>query len=362
MITQTQYNDFKQNALANQPLRKTVSLTDLRFVTMDCIEFSGLKLGLSREALKNLLKIVGISLSGVEDLNASVGEEGAQKMLNAIKNAIGSNNKTQVTLVVSPDRIITRIAKENQSSLISADTYFETFDRLANQHDLKVHNMSFNKENGNIYINALANRNGEFQVGNMKDEIFKTGMAFSRTMDGLLAEPYLDRMVCTNGMVTRAFDESFRLHNMTPKSWQDFYEHMERIEKAGFVPEKFAAKVIDASNTPASLLELERGLQLIKNHSNVEDEDLEMFFRGTKKTYTALHSYGIDTERLHNGQKANVRTALSVWDVINGVTDFASHNYGFEKKPNADRLMQVQAGDMLTKTFDTSNLVLSQPF
>jgi hypothetical protein len=362
MVSQTQYDAFKKQALDNQPIRKTVSLVDLRFVTMDCVEYSGLKLGLSREALKNLLKIVGISLSGIEDLNASIGEDGAQKMLNTIKNAIGSNNKTQVTLVVSPDRIITRIAKENQSSLISANTYFETFDRLANVHNLDIKDMSFNKENGNIYINSLANRNGEYQVANMKDEVFRTGMAFSRTMDGILAEPYLDRMVCTNGMVTRAFDESFRLHNMTPRSWQDFYEHMEKIEKSGFVPEKFATKVIEAAKTPASLLELERGLNLIKNHAKIEDADLEMFIRGTKNTYNRLHGAGIDTEKLNNGQKSNVRTGLMVWDVINGVTDFASHNYGFEKKPNADRIMQVQAGDMLTRTFDTSNIVMNQPF
>jgi hypothetical protein len=87
-----------------------------------------------------------------------------------------------------------------------------------------------------------------------------------------------------------------------------------------------------------------------------------MFIRGTKRSYNKIHSAGIDSVKLNDAQKKNLRTGVSVWDVINGVTDFASHNYGFEKKANADRHMQMAAGDLLTRTFDTANLILNQPF
>ena len=65
---------------------------------------------------------------------------------------------------------------------------------------------------------------------------------------------------------------------------------------------------------------------------------------------------------LNAKQKANLRTGVSVWDVINGVTDFASHNYGFDKKANSDTHLQMVAGDILAKNYDTANLVLNQPF
>ena len=53
-----------------------------------------------------------------------------------------------------------------------------------------------------------------------------------------------------------------------------------------------------------------------------------------------------------------------MWDIINGVTDFASHDYGFEiKNPETTRNeMMVQAGGMLTKNYDTQNLLVAQPF
>ena len=66
--------------------------------------------------------------------------------------------------------------------------------------------------------------------------------------------------------------------------------------------------------------------------------------------------------KLNHDQQKNAKTALSVWDVINGVTDFASHNYGYEMKDNSAANLQMQAGSMLCKdSYDTSNLVLVQP-
>jgi hypothetical protein len=362
MVTQTQYNAFREDVLRNQPLRKTVALTDLKFITMDCVEYAGLKLGVNRQAIKDLLKIVGISVSGMNNLEDSIGEDNAQRFLNAIKNAIGSSKGLQVTIAVTTDRVISRIQKQGSTDLISAETYFDTFERLANDHNLDIQSMDFNKGNGNIYLSTIAPKSGQYQVGQLSDEVFTTGISISRTMEGIQADPYMHRLVCTNGMIARMFEESFRLRSMDPKMWQEFYQHMEKIEKAGFAPTKFSEAVLRASQTPASLKELERGMNLITANSNCPTEELEFFFKGHKNTYNRIHAAGIDTVKLTDAQKANVRTGLSVWDVINGVTDFASHNYGYEKKSNSDRHLQMAAGDILSKQFDTANLVLNQPF
>jgi hypothetical protein len=362
MVTQQQYSAFREDVLRNQPIRKTVALADLKFITMDCVEFSGLKLGINRQALKDLLHIVGISVSGFNNLESSVGEDGAQKFLNALKNAIASAKSLQVTIAVTPDRVISRIQKSGSTDLISAESYFDTFERLANVHNLDIQSMDFNKGNGNIYMSTISPKSGQYQVGNLSDEVFTTGLSLSRTMDGIQADPFMHRLVCTNGMVTRMFEESFKLRSMDPRMWQEFYTHLEKIEKAGFAPQKFSEKVNQAIITPASLKELEQGIHLLQQNSNVPDSELEFFFKGCKNTYNRIHSAGIDTVKLTDAQKANVRTGLSVWDVINGVTDFASHNYGYEKKANSDRHLQMRAGDMLSKQFDTQNLVLNQPF
>ena len=101
---------------------------------------------------------------------------------------------------------------------------------------------------------------------------------------------------------------------------------------------------------------------MLQQQSNILPEDLEIFFPGLRKTYHGLNSAGIITDSLTPAQSANVRTPLSCWSVINGITDFASHNYGYEKNQNSDFYLQTQAGDMLSKQFDTVNIIANQPF
>jgi hypothetical protein len=361
MVTTKQFEHFRSTAIANQPIRKTCLLSDLKFETLDTILYKGLYLGVSRKALKNIVGIIGLQTRGSDQLSRIAGEELTVNILNSLKTVLAGSN-TEVIISVTPDRTISRVTQSGKgSSLISAEAYFATFDRIANQHDLDIQATHFNQETGAISISTLS-KSGEHQVGRFSDEVFHTGLNFSRTDEGIQADPYMHRLICTNGMVTRQFEESYKLNSLSPAKWTDFYRHLETIEKLNFVPTRFNETVNQAIKNPASLAELERGIRLLKSHSFIEDQDLETFFPGMRRTYTALHSSGIDTEKLTDAQKRNVRTALKKWDVINGVTDFASHNYGIEKRDNADRHLQVQAGDMLAAVSDTSNLILTQPF
>lgn len=361
MITSTQFEAFRADAIKRQPIRKTVLLSDLRFETLDTVKYAGVYLGISRSALKNIVGIIGLQSGKSQKLSEIAGEDIAINVLNSLKTVMAGAN-TEVIISVTPDRTITKVTQAGaKSSLISAETYFETFDRIANNHKLTIQSTHFNPDTGSISISTIAEGH-EHQVGKFSDEVFHTGLNFSRTDAGIQADPYMHRLICTNGMVTRQFEESYKLNSLTPATWTDFYRHLETIEKLGFVPQKFNQTVIDSMSNPASLSELERGAQLLKGHSNIEDRDLEIFFRGITHTYNRIHDSGIDTAKLTEAQKRNVRTALTKWDVINGVTDFASHNYGYEKREGADRHLQLQAGDMLARVADTSNLILTQPF
>lgn len=360
MVTQTQFDAFKTEAISKQPLRRRIQLSDLKFHTMDAVEYCGVMLGLNRKALKDIVKIIGISSAASKSLEDAVGENSAVDILNSLKNIIGGISK-EVTIAVTPDRIITRVTPTDKSSLISIETYFDTFETMANRHDLSVQSVSFNPETGAVSIDALSNK-AEVQVKSLKDEVFSTGLSFSKTSEGIQADPYMHRLVCTNGMVTRQFEESYKLKSMEPKMWEEFYKHLDQIEANDFTPKAFSETVLRSMNAPASLAELERGVNLLTGQSNIESKELEIFFKGITKTYNKYHSTGIDTLALTNQQKVNCRTAVSHWDLINGITDFASHNYGYEKKPNADRYLQVQAGDILSKGPDTNNLVPNQPF
>jgi hypothetical protein len=361
LITQKQFSDFREDALRNQPLRKEIALADIRFVTMDAIEYAGLNFGLARPALKDLMRILGVNINIEERLSQSIGEDGARNFLNGLRSAL-SKSAGSIILLVTPDRIVQRITKGGrETTLFTGQTFFDTVDRFMNTNTgMEIKDMNFNRETGGISLSA-SSPGGEFQVGNFTDEVFHGGLNLSITADGIKAAPYLHRLVCTNGLVTRSFEESFNLNRNTTESWTNFWQNLERIEKGGFKPVAFTNKVVNARETRASFAEMERSMNLILGNSKCDLDNLQQFIN-YKPTFNRLHSAGIDTLKLTPGQKRNLRTGLSMWDCINGVTDFASHNYGFEKSANCDRHLQLQAGDILTKDFDTQNLILNQPY
>jgi hypothetical protein len=60
-------------------------------------------------------------------------------------------------------------------------------------------------------------------------------------------------------------------------------------------------------------------------------------------------------------QMKNARTGTSVYDLVNGLTNFGSTDYGFKISDYDQRKLQLEAGRLLTKKFDMANQVKS-PF
>jgi 3-deoxy-D-manno-octulosonic acid (KDO) 8-phosphate synthase len=70
----------------------------------------------------------------------------------------------------------------------------------------------------------------------------------------------------------------------------------------------------------------------------------------------------LDPLFLNDDQKKNAKTGTSVYELIQGITHFASHDNGFKVNDYDRRVLQVNAANLLTKkSFDMANQVLS-PF
>ena len=103
--------------------------------------------------------------------------------------------------------------------------------------------------------------NSVFSVPGMSDEIFNTGVTFRNTPTrGLEVSPYLNRLVCSNGMSSTSFSETYGLHELTDKSIREFNDHMISMASTGFQPVGLADKIKSANNTDASIAEVQRAM------------------------------------------------------------------------------------------------------
>ena len=363
-FSQEQYNAFKQASMVKQPLRKEINLVDLKFITIDTVDYCGLKLGMSKKAIKDIMSVLGLAQSFGGKLNSVFGEQFTNTLLNTMKDAVSKQKSLSVTLLVSPDRVIQRIHKSG-SSWVSTENFFDIVESTIDKSNLLINNMQHDSDGGIII--GTTNPNSEFNIKgsnlNSSQEVFQGGLNFNRNYAGVQVDPFLHRLWCTNGLVTKEFEESIRMSNIDNTSWEKFYKNLEKIEANNFQPKGFADKVKMAAATPASLGEMDRAIQLIKRNSNITDHSIQPFIP-YGETYNAFKKMGIQPSELTHKQKTNARTNISVWDVVNGITDFASHDYGFEVKDpeNTRNSMMVEAGQILTKQYDTQNLLVAQPF
>lgn len=356
---------FKEQILGNQPVKKQVSITEIEILSEDKIGLNGAEIPLSKQASADLRSIIGLPTKFSKDVDKNFGVTARKQIIDMCKLMRSASGKDlNVTLVLNPkSRQIERIAKEDR--MLSMETFFQTFENLANQHDLEVKEFGTCSDGG-INLSVVSSKS-EFQVGNFADEIFHPGMTFKNNMnDGSYIMPFMYRLVCTNGMVNQSFGSAdktqkgsgpIQLGGEDFKSMDLFYQHIEHFVKGGFFPETFKNKISVAKNTMASLSEVESAGRMILDNSNAKDNQIDNFvpLNDIRSQYKSL---GVDPKFLSAEQMKTSRTNVSIWDIVNGITDFASHDYGFEVSADNKLRLQVGAGNVLAKnSFDTQNLM-----
>ena len=60
-------------------------------------------------------------------------------------------------------------------------------------------------------------------------------------------------------------------------------------------------------------------------------------------------------------KKKNAKTGTTVWDMVNGLTHFATHDSVFKVSEDDRRVIQKEAGKIMAGTYDMENIILS-PF
>ena len=347
----------------SQPIRRTVSVGDIKIVDTNVIEWNGTPIKMTESAFNQLCKIIGVPVQFNKTVNSLFNEEQHIKFLNNVRNALSrSDNSKSVTLIVNKiQKKIVGVLKEDRQ-LISNKGFLDTVSQTVDKGNLIVNDFAVNDNTGEIIINTT-NPNGYFDVKGVKDEAHIGGVTFANSMkSGFEVTPYTNRLVCTNGMIVKGFsDDDIHMNNLSNDSMNIFWKKLGNLIKNNFKPGLFDERVIKAMNTPASLSELTAGSQaLMKNlDATFEVKDVQSWIP-LQQTLNKYHAAGIDTNNFNQFQMKNAKTGTSVWDLLQSITHWASHDNGFNLS-EMDRIhLQMFAGNMFAKkTYDFENIVKS---
>jgi hypothetical protein len=356
------FNQAKAEAVTNQLIRKEISLSEFNVVDNNHIQIDGIAIEVTDKAFGKLLGRLRIPKAFAKRFSEGFGNDGLRQLVQMMKTAKSSANDQTVTLLVDPStRKITDILPAGYAS-ISNESFFDFATRYIDQYGLGVTHVGSNPYGGS-QINCVS-QNGIFSVPGMKDEVFQTGVTFRNTPTrGLEVSPFLNRLICTNGMTSTAFAENYGLHSLNDKSINEFNEHMIRMASTGFQPVGLADTIRKAHNTDASLAEMQKAVSALLGTDQRVDYDYIQRYIPIDRAMKAYDMAGADPNTFTQVQLKNAKSGMSVWDIVNGMTNFASNDTRYKIDDQKMGNLMVTAGNILTKkAFDTEGLLTVDPF
>ncbi|MCW1952808.1 MAG: hypothetical protein KIH80_001375 [Flavobacteriia bacterium] len=361
-LSQTQFDTEKKKAIGNQLIRKEINLSEFNVVDNTHIKVDGITIELTEKAFKRLLGRLRIPIAFANRFSEGFGDSGLSQLVTMMKTNKASKNDQTVTLMVDPNtRKIVDILPAGYAS-ISNESFVDFSTRYIDQYGLAVTHMGSDLYGG-VSINCVS-QNGVFRVPGMDAEIFNTGVTFRNTPSrGLEVSPFLNRLICTNGMSSTSFAENYNLHNLSNKNIQEFNDHMIQMASTGFQPVGLADKIRKANNTDASLAELQRAASSMLSADKAIDYDYIQRYAPIERAMKAYANVGADPATFTSKQLQNAKSGISVWDMVNGITNFASNDEKYSIDDHKRGNLMVTAGNLLTKkNYDTEALLQFDPF
>jgi hypothetical protein len=345
----------KEETLQAQNLRKIVPFRDINLIDTESIEYQGQRIGITKQAFKGLLGLIGMSQSFAKKFDNLFTPEAKAQFINTMKNAMSSNygKLNEVTIILNPvHKKIIGITKGTQQS-ISNSQFLGITENLIDKHGFDVTNWSTDPATGIVRINAF-NPKAEFAVKGLSDEVFTGGVSFSNSpLKGFQVMPYVNRMWCANGLTTSLASESYTLNSLDNVSMEKFQENLQELRSNNFAPSGFGDRVRAAHNTHASVNEMQWAHNQIAKHAG-ERADQWIPLQENLNAYNKM-----DITNMDSNQMKGAKTNQSVWSVMNGLTHFATHGRDLIQSSMQDAdstQMMVQAGNFFgKKNFDHEN-------
>jgi len=198
-----EYLKFREEVLnCDNILRVDVNISDLSIDSLKEISFHGQTLKLNKQAIAGLAKALGISQRFVDNIKKGLGaittedDDGAAGALfNLIIRALKGKKTSSLTLTYNKRfKEVTNIYPAG-TKLIQDDQYFTALESLVEKTDgAYLRNIS-QASNGDLHA-IIANPKLEFQFGDMKNELFTSGMTLDLSAHQMNTSFFTERLVC----------------------------------------------------------------------------------------------------------------------------------------------------------------------
>lgn len=321
-MSNVNFNQFKKEAIKRYPFTKTVPVSSLEYIGSNRLVSNGLEMEFSRGAINDLNNAIGISSdknSGISKIGDSTTKVAMHNLILKSNSLDKKGNSKSVTLISDPNE--PKIIGVSTKPLVSPETFFDVFEKVMNFDNFDIKGVYIDYQ-GLPSISVASNRTINFVSQDFED--FNTGLTIGvKKNTNLNLMSYLYRLICSNGAQVQTLKNEIDFENT------QFYNELLMLKGSDYISPDLPEFVDKAIRTKASLSEVHQAAKMILNNTKngINYSNIEQWndFEKQKAKYKGL--YGKNS--FSGAQMSNILTDRSLWDLVNGMTDYASHEYGY---------------------------------
>jgi len=356
--------DVKKIAIENEVTSKRVPLSTIDVDTTGMLSVGGTRLNSNDKILAQLYKVLCLNKTFVRKFGKLTDEKTTKALIELIKSGLVLKDATKqdIVLVGNPRTGALTHILPGDKDFISASFGLDVIQKVMEKYpQLHISGYSIDSDNGGVGVSLKTNSEIIPQNKNgfaIKGEHFNPGMNFNiRPFGGLSYDAYIYRLICSNGMIGTEIGTGGEITVLNDMAIEKFFDSVQRTADNNFIPFQYGEKLDIAKETKASFGELLFAKNMMLKCSDIQDEKfLEPFLPEFGQEVRKLAQRGYDYANLSDRTLSNYPTKTSVWDVVNRMTDFGSHDYGFN---TYFETLQERAGLLFSKKeYDTQGLIL----
>jgi len=373
MITSKDFEVLKKDLISNDTVSKSITLDKIDITESGIrdgwIRIEGNVASVDKSFFRKLAKMVNVNSQLASSFIKNDDEQLYALLIKAIKQykTIKSDGTLQqYTLVADANsRTIIDILKGGSGGRLSMSSICDITDKILNDHS-NIELESAGMFRGNTNFNFINNNSIAFPDAG-PDEEFKFGFSICTTPSTTKLSLYNQRLVCANGMRVNLgkgdvanqvnVNESFYLRSLRAGNLTTFFNSIKTLGANSFIPIGFKDALLRTRGTKASLNELEKVVATIMT-SFPDEESVKDYKKLVKSYFPALPmahqrivKAGFDPYKMNENEKSNIKTHMSIWDVVNNLTFLGSNKSEFDII-NKDEL-KVHGGRLFDKALTT---------
>lgn len=351
------YDKAKAKAIDNQPLVADFVIDKVELGRGQIVKLNDRPMALTDGAYNQFLqKVLEVHPAFVKKFRDVTDEKTELKMLATLQKGLAAKQGSHVKVLANPQTQTIVGFQPGSFNYITNAAMLAVFEQVMNEYpELSLRDFYLNPD-GTLVLNVRTDKMRNFGINPStgEGEDFLGGLTFRNSVaTGTGVGHNCLRQVCTNGLIRLQELSKFSISGDS-KQLQKFFNSISAMAQQGFMDGAFVDNMKRAQEVEASVAELRRAGGIITKYSRVETEEVNNFLP-IRDVTKFLAKKGIQYAELKDGQARNCRTGVTLWDLVNHVTYFGSHD--LNQGADFGRI-QAAAGAMLDrKSYDGENFV-----